>query len=122
MRGGGLWSRIEQEKGNGNGRSEGGIVSCAAYSALNVWRASARACFAAALRCIGLGVAQAPINRAFERRDIDPVTAEALSAARASQMARGQARQAEGRRVAATHNFAATAAFRASWQVPNQLR
>ncbi|MDZ4754480.1 MAG: DUF418 domain-containing protein [Phycisphaerae bacterium] len=87
------------------------------------WRASARACFFAALVLIGLAVARAPINRALSQRGMrDPVAVAAQRAGQASDRARNQARQAEQRRVAATHSFVATAAFRARWQVPTQLR
>ena len=87
------------------------------------WRASARACFAAALLCIGLAVARAPIDRALVRRDMrDPVAAAALRATSASDRALGEARQAEWRRAAATRSFAAMATFRLTWQVPDQLR
>jgi uncharacterized protein len=87
------------------------------------WRASARACLVAGAVCLALTVARGPINRMLVERQLrDPVAAAAFGDARAREQTEREARLAAGRQAAATRSYTAVAAYRARWQVPQQLR
>lgn len=87
------------------------------------WRASARACFIAALIAFAIALGREPVQRALVERTMrDPVAAANLREERARMLVQMKERQAEKERVAATRSFAAFASYRARWEVPSNLR